>query len=379
MLSPELYKTIFDNANDLIIILDTKGKIVDINNSAVKIFGIPKEELVGKKVFEFVDSSQWKVLKERADLIFKNKKLIENSEIYRANFNGREYYLEARGGPIIQDGKVTGIISILRDVTERIRNEQELERIKEELENLFNNAPYGIAYFDKNLRIIRLNATAEKIVGYSTGEIKGKFCYDVVGQYKDSKEKKGRERICDWCTAVDALELGKPIAMEREYRGRWLRNISVPVRNSRGEIIGGMEIITDITREKELIDKLKTSEEKYRSLFENALDAIFIVDSEARIIEANNITAERLGYTREELIGKTVYDITPESIWEIIPKRIDYILKEGSLVFESFNVRKDGSFFPVEITTQRINFGGKVCILNISRDISERKKNGKST
>ena len=373
MLSPEIYHLIFENANDLILLMDQWGEIIDINNSAVKILNMPKEEILGKNMYEFIDVTYWDVLKKRADMIFKSKKLVENSETYLANFNGREYYLEARGAPILQNEKIVGVISIIRDVTVKVKVEQNIKRIKDELENIFNNAPYGIAYFDKNMKIIRLNRTAEKITGYLNEEITGKFCYDIIGQHKDSKEKNGRERICDWCTAVDALVLNKTIAMEREYRGKWLKNISVPVKNSEGEVIGYMEIINDITKEKELMNRIRESEEKYRNLFENALDAIFIVDTEARILEANNIAAERLGYTREEYMGKTVYELIPEKLWPNIKERINYILKEGSLFFESVNISKDGSLFPVEISTQKIIFNGEEAILNISRDISKRK------
>lgn len=373
MLSPEIYHLVFENANDLILLMDQWGEIIDINNSAVKIFNMPKEEILGKNMYDFIDITYWDILKKRADMIFKSKNFIESYETYLANFNGREYYLEARGAPILQDGKVLGIISILRDVTTKVTVEQNIKRIKDELEDIFNNAPYGITYSDKNMKIIRLNRTAEDISGYLTEELTGKFCYDVFGQYKDSKEKHGRERICDWCTTVDALELNKTIAMEREYQGKWLKNISVPVKNSEGEVIGCMGIINDITKEKELMTRTRESEEKYRNLFENALDAIFILDKEARILEANNIAAERLGYTREEYIGKTLYELIPEKLWSNIRGRIDYILKEDSLFFESVNISKDGSLFPVEVSTQKIIFNGEEAILNISRDISKRK------
>ncbi len=374
MLSTELCNVVFDNINDLVIIYDTNRRIVNVNSAIERVFGIRREEILGKSVFEFIDREHAKILIDREKMLREGNTLLQKPQVFRINYKGREIFLEAKSAPIIKDGEFKGIVSILRDVTERVKHEKELERMKEELENIFNNAPFGIAYFDKELRIIRLNAAAEKIVGMKTHEIRGRHCYDVVGQYKDSKDRKGRERICDWCKALDALKTGLPMVMEREYKGKWLKNITVPVKNEKGEIVGGMEILTDITKEKELLNRVKAAEEKYKSLFENARDGIFIVDENAKILEANRVAYERLGYKKEEFVGKSLFDVTPESIHPIIMHRLKDAFKRGYLFFESYNVKKDGSLLPVEIVIQRIEYEGKPALLNISRDISFRKE-----
>lgn len=374
MLSEELCRVVFDNINDLVIVYDTKKRIVNVNSAIERVFGISKEDIVGKSVLEFIDEENAKILLERYRRFREGNATLQRPHVFKVNYKGREIFLEAKSTPIIRNGEFQGVASILRDVTERVKKEKELQRVKEELENIFNNAPFGIAYFDKELRILRLNSAAEKIVGMKTQEIRGKHCYDVVGQYKNSKERKGRERICDWCTALEALETGEPKVMEREYKGRWLKNITVPVKNEKGEIVGGMEILTDITKEKELLQRVKAAEEKYKSLFENARDGILIVDENAKILEANRVAYERLGYKKEEFVGKSLFDITPESVHPVIMHRMRDAFEQGHLFFESYNVKKDGSLLPVEVVIQRIEYEGKPALLNISRDISLRKE-----
>lgn len=244
MLSQELYRLVFDNANDLILLMDTEGKIIGVNRAVCRAFNSSEEDFLGKSVATFVHRSQHGVLKKRISTLLEKRKLLDESVVYRVEAGGESRYLEARSAPIIREGGVEGIISIMRDVTARVRYEKELENVKEELENLLNSAK----------------------------------------------------------------------------------------------------------------------------------DGIFIVDKEGRIIETNRTAAERLGYSVEELRGMTVYDITPEDVYHQIRPRIEKLMEGECIIFESWNVRKDGGLLPVEVSAQRITYYGEEVFLNVSRDISRRKQ-----
>lgn len=121
-------------------------------------------------------------------------------------------------------------------------------------------------------------------------------------------------------------------------------------------------------------EALKLSEGKYRSLFEHAVDSIFIIDVETRkIIDANQNAADRLGYTLEELLTMSIDDIYPPA--EIL--RNDEIVRKlheaGHLRFERTHVRKDGTTLQVDVTSSVLQQDGKSVYQSIARDVTQQK------
>jgi PAS domain S-box-containing protein len=120
---------------------------------------------------------------------------------------------------------------------------------------------------------------------------------------------------------------------------------------------------------------LRESEEKYRILFEQAHDSIFIFDPEARLIlECNENAARRLGYTRDQLLGMTVDDIAAPMAVERMNKIIKELKEKGSVVFEHIHLHKSGKEIPVEISSRMISYGDKKVFQSFVRDITKLKK-----
>ena len=96
---------------------------------------------------------------------------------------------------------------------------------------------------------------------------------------------------------------------------------------------GGLSIYArDITRRKHAEQAVRESEKKFKTIFEGAGDAIFITDSEARIIEANKVTLQRLGYEREQLLQMTMEDIACSEDPGYVRERLEEILRDGFAV-----------------------------------------------
>jgi PAS domain S-box-containing protein len=122
------------------------------------------------------------------------------------------------------------------------------------------------------------------------------------------------------------------------------------------------------------IEALRQSENRYRALFQNASDAIFIHDMGGRFIEVNDLACERLGYSREELLNMTPADIDAAEHSETVERRVEQLKKVGHHYAEIKQVRRDGTTIPIELSSRLIEFKGKPAILSIARDITERKK-----
>lgn len=102
-------------------------------------------------------------------------------------------------------------------------------------------------------------------------------------------------------------------------------------------------------------------------------DCILIIDLEGRIRDINRVGHERLGYAKDEMLGKYIGEFDPPDLAQTVPDRIALVRDGGSRTFETAHVRKDGSVMPVEISARIVDFDGRPCILGVARDITTRK------
>lgn len=130
------------------------------------------------------------------------------------------------------------------------------------------------------------------------------------------------------------------------------------------------------------IRKTAESEQHYRTIFERAGEAIFILSSDERtplmIIDANQAAADMHGYTVGEMRSMHITDFGQPEITQQVTVLLDRIMKGEWIKFETKHKRKDGSVFPVEVSAGPITIGDKTYILNFNSDITERKKTEKS-
>lgn len=141
-----------------------------------------------------------------------------------------------------------------------------------------------------------------------------------------------------------------------------------------GSAEGRVWSFRDVTECKKAEEALQKSEKKFQDIFDNSSDAIFIHDMEEQFLEVNEVACSRLGYSRDELLQMKIMDIDTQKYADKAPERIQKLSRDGHLVFEAAHRCKDGTGFPVEISSRKIEYDGSPCILSVSRDISERKK-----
>jgi len=141
---------------------------------------------------------------------------------------------------------------------------------------------------------------------------------------------------------------------------------------------GGEPVILAILRD--VADRARvesgqvSGEDLFRSLFDNAGDAIFIHDREGYIIEANRPACERLGYSREELLTMHPRDFnTPEQAAQVA-ERLEVLRREGVVTFETTHVARDGTLIPTEVNSRFFEYRGVPTLLSTARDHTQRKR-----
>ncbi len=204
----------------------------------------------------------------------------------------------------------------------------DLNEWRMQYEAIFANMPVGVSFLTRDMRYIRINPYLEGRLGLKSAEIEGKFCYDVVGMYKDDANRKGPERICDVCGVRTAIETGRPFKFTRKVNpGFIVDNMGVPVFSD-GRVVGAAEIIMDVTSRVGLEDRLQryasdlevAVEEKTRelrksrsfldSIIQSTGDAIFTLDKSSRIKFLNSAAGVVLGRSAASLLDRPLTDFT---------------------------------------------------------------------
>ena len=257
---------------------------------------------------------------------------------------------------------------------ERSKVEKKLQVSEERFRNLFRYAPIGMVMVDRSGRFLDVNPALIKLLGYFRQEFLQKKCRELT--YTDDYERELNyiRRIREG--RINSYQIEKRYIHKNGNLIWTLLKVSA-VRDEQGNIKYTIGQILDITERKRYERQLAANEKRYRTLFHSIKDEILVYQIDydlnaEKFYEVNDAACEMLGYTREELLQKSIYDISGFNVSEL--ETIGrLIVEDKELVIESEHIRKDGSRYPVEVNGHLFEMNGKLTVLTIARDISDRK------
>ncbi|MBI5525155.1 MAG: PAS domain S-box protein, partial [Deltaproteobacteria bacterium] len=226
----------------------------------------------------------------------------------------------------------------------------------------------GIVFFkDRQSRYVMVNRLFTAYKHCLPLDVVGKSDFDIYSADQAQKIVNEDRRI---------FETGEPLTIEHKsaINGRVFQIVKVPLKDLDGAITGIVGMTFELTERVRAEEALKESEENYRTLFNSAGDAIFICDLAGKFLEVNDVSCERLGYSRAELLAITPWDLDDPANSVVFGRRTKAIQMNGSAIFETVHVARDGRRIPTEISSRLINYRGSQAILSIVRDITERKR-----
>ena len=237
----------------------------------------------------------------------------------------------------------------------------ELNRQRDEYQHLFELVPCIITVQDKNYKLIRYNREfAEKFAPKP-----GDYCYCAY---------KGRTEKCVECpvarTFVDGLSHyseEKGIGKDGEETHWFVR--TSPLRDDSGEIVAAMEMSIDITRRKQLEEKLEKSEKKYYAIFNNIPNPVFVLDFDSLdILDCNESVKNVYGYHKEEIINRSFMDFFPNDDKAVYQKQI----KAVPIFNQARHIAKNGKSLFVTMRLSPSEYPGKKVLLVTTSDITKR-------
>lgn len=380
------YRNLFEQSNDGIFIHDLDGKILDLNNRACEILGYSADQLLHKLLSDF----RPKNLDAAAEEGF--QKVLEEGS---AHF---EFQFITRTGGMIDvdisarfiDPKKGIIQGVVRDITDSKKAQADLQYQNTLLSAQQEATLDGILVTDgkgnwlsHNKQFIDMWKVPPEISETMSSEISFKWVLDHVANPEKFKKRmwyiyaNPKEKSRDEIETID---------------GRTLDRYSSPMYGETGEYYGRFWNFRDITTVKKIEDRLRQtneelehrvqertaalqkSEVRFRTLIEQAADAMFVYDQKGKFLEVNQSACDSLGYTQNELLNLSVADISTQLDQAQVEAVLAAIKVGKSITVEGIHVRKDGSQFPVEVRIGRLALDDDILMLALARDVTHRKQ-----
>ncbi|HOO90979.1 MAG TPA: PAS domain S-box protein, partial [Syntrophales bacterium] len=362
--SEKQYRELIDGMTETVWIIDFDGNLIDVNKSALEILGYPKKELLNIGLYGIDSSLKKEDIKALARAMPSDK--VQMFETLHRTKDGKVFPVEVSSSVVTYQGK-QAIMSIARDISERKEAEKALFKSEEKFRTIFDKAGDGILIADaEEKKILQGNAAICSMLGYSENEITSLTIFDI-------HPPKAMPRILDefeeQVRGKDALAEGMPV-MRKDGSIFYADIAAAPT------VIGGTDcllgIFRDITERKLVEETVAKAAREWQSTFDAANDAIWILDSEHRVLQSNK-TAERLfQIPHNEIIGKLCWEIVHDTT-QPIPE-CPIIRAQQSLSRETMELRIDNRWFEVTadpILDEAGRFSGAVHVIS---DITERKQ-----
>ena len=186
--SEECFRSLIENALDLITMLDANGIILYESPSVEHVLGYHPEELIGRSVFELIHPDDLPAVLEGVAEALEQPNTLISAEFRMRSKDGSWRYLEVRGRNLLDDPAVRSMVVNSRDVTEHKRAREELQRQQAHLEQLFHSAPEAIVLLDNEERVLRINPEFMRMFGYTPEEVQGKLLDPLIAPEDAAEE-----------------------------------------------------------------------------------------------------------------------------------------------------------------------------------------------
>lgn len=291
--------------------------------------------------------------------------------------DGRVIQLEVYADLIVYDGR-PAIQGSFRDVTQQNALLQEVVETRDYLQSLIEHSRDGIITVDRNEIIRSWNRGAEEIYGYRAEEVVGRSLFVFDPREIRAERKRMFKKVWDGQALLN-LELER---VRKDGQRIWVDATLSPLRDASGKVISASVIVKDISQRKLLEQQLRVSEERYRTLFEESKDMVFISDLGGRFIDVNPAGVAMFGYpSKEEMlkidIAQDLY-INPKD-----RKRFQEKMDRDGYVLNYVHELKKQNGEPIIVletsTAVRDESGRVVAYRGILRDITEQRRLEQST
>ncbi len=367
--SEELFRAMFENHYAVMLLIEPKGgKIVNANHAAEQFYGYTVSQLCSMYIGE-INILPPEEVEALRSLAIKNQ---QNHFVFPHRLaSGEIRTVEVYAAPIKQNRK-TVLFSIIHDITDKKMAEEDLKNSEERYRTIadFN---YDWEYWvDAEGNFLYCSPSCKRVTGYTAQEfLDDPDLMNRIIHPHDRNEMQDHfnnvRKVMP--NTVDARDF-RIIRQDGEIR--WIGHVCQPVYDQEGQPIGRRGSNRDITERKDVEEKLRHSEERFRNFLNSATDLVFIKDQHCRYMFVNKANQEFFGLSEQEIIGKTDFELMPQEAAytcqqsdQLTKVTNDIIVTEEQIDNNFYEIRK----FPVLVGPEEVGIGA------IIRDITEQRRN----
>lgn len=368
--SEEKFRRTIEFAADGILLGSNEGFIIEANQAACELFGMSKREMLNLHI------SKMPFTKEslerspmRFDLLKEGKTVISERSIHRKD--GKEIIIEMKT-KMMDDCSYQ---SIYRDITERKRIERELKENEEKYSRLIHNINDGIGIVDKNENFIFANESAERIFEVGKGGLENRSLWDFISEGNKNKILSETTKRQSGQSTRYELEI-----ITAKGTNKIIQVAASPDYDEKGNVTGSYGVFFDVTDRKKSENLLKENEEKYRTLFEESNDAIYLMEGDT-FVECNYQAVKMFSCdSRDDMVNHKPMEFSPpvqpdgRSTNDSALEHISAALAGNSQRFYWKHRKKDGLLFDAEVSLNRLVLNEKIYLQAIVRDVTFRMK-----
>jgi PAS domain S-box-containing protein len=373
---PAVTDLLFGKAGVGLCLVAPDDTVVRANAEWLRSTGYTEEQVVGESILDLFAATR-EVLALHARARAGHRVDVPR---HAQTVNGRETWWEGSIDPVATEGG-TGLLITAREVTvlggEARNEERDGRRAADLLEATLASMTQGVMVFDSGGAILRINSAAERILGISQAELAQAKGVDGRVALFNLRRADGSpfpvQETPSWKALHGEVSREEELLLQRPTgEAIWVCASGASLRGAGGALNGAVVTFSDVTGQKHALQALRENELKYRSLFENSLDAIYVTRGEV-ILDVNTAACRMHGMTVQEIRqrGRAGAIVADERYAEAVKQRE----ATGQTRAELTCLRKDGATFPVEVASVTVEQTRQDwTTFSIVREITDRKR-----
>ncbi len=363
---------IYETLADAIVVMNNELIITDVNEAAITMFGYKrKRSLIGKPAMKFLNGEGL------TDVVLRLKELevsekLSNIPMKGSRVKGKSFPMEVSFSKLLDEKEQwIGLVAVVKDITIRNRKNMEIKSIKEQLENIIANSPAALYALEvrRNKQVpIFASDNLPGMLGYKLNEFSHNTNWWLDKIHPEDKEKvlKNQKRLFKDSHLIHEYRI-----RHREGHYIWIHDELNLVRNEHDIPVMIMGSWVNITERKMAEEELRFLALALRSVNEY----VSITDLSDRLIFVNEALCKAYGYASDELLGQNVRVLQPSGLPGNLMYKINRATLSGGWQGELENRRKDGTTFPIHLSTSVVRDDKKqpIAYIGVARDITELK------
>ncbi|MDM7999357.1 MAG: PAS domain S-box protein [Dehalococcoidia bacterium] len=374
------FRALIEGALDAIAVIDAEGNVKYSSPSVERMSTGSLQGMVGRDFLNRIhpDDLQ-RAISAFGSLVKSPDGTVTDIELRYRRLDGSWGVFEARGTNRLHDPKLGGIVFNYRDITDRRQAQQAFQESESRYRILAESVSDVIWSLDIRTKAVFFSPSVTRLLGYTVDEARSLRMKEVVSP---ASYKKARTAFLKLSEANGSGSRSSSTRLEVELLRKdgslvWVDMSLTLLRDPNGQLTELFGVMRDITQRKKVEEDLRSSEQYFRALIENAWDAIAIVSAEGVMLYESPSSARILGYEPEEIVGKNLVDyVRPEDVAAIADTFRRFRTEPNAIVMVDAGFRhKDGHYVECEGTLQNFLHDAKINgIVANYRDVTDRRR-----